>query len=107
MNGAAGHQAHVEIGGADGDQATPSQKHMPLVQKTNAAPGSVAGLAETGARKAIKLSSGKMAQRVARKRIKRKQDDIRGQDECADADAKVAVEVEGHDSVMPKEQDEH
>src|SRR5580658_1075242 len=48
-----------------------------------------------------------MPQRVAGKRVEREQDDVRGQDQTAKPDAKVAVEVEGHDSVVPKKQDEH
>ncbi len=107
MDSAAGHQAHVKIGGADGDQAAPGQKHVALIQKSDAAPGGMAGYAEGSARKAIEFAAGKVAQRVAGKRVEREQDDIRGQDERADADAEVAVEVEGHDSVVPKKQNEH
>src|SRR5580693_3888885 len=107
MYSAAGHQAHVKVGRADGDQATPGQKHVALVEKGDAAPDSVAGLAESGAREAIEFASGKVAKRMAGKRVEREQDDVCGQDKCADADAKVAVEVEGDDGVVPEKQDEH
>ncbi len=107
MDGAAGHQAHVEIGGADGDQAAPGQKHVPFIEKTDSPPGCVAGLAESGAREAIELPSGEMPQRVAGKRVERQQNNVRGQDKCAQADAEVAVEVESLNNVMPEKQNEH
>src|SRR5580692_11765193 len=67
----------------------------------------MAGHAESRAGEAIELASGKVAQRVAGKRVQREQDDVRGQNDGAEADAKVAVEVEGHEGIVPKKQDEH
>src|SRR5580698_546471 len=107
MNGAAGHQAYVEIGGADGNQAAPGQKHTALVQETNAAPRSMSGLAKSGARKTIQLSSGEMPQRVAGKRVERQQNNVRSQDKRAQADAEMPIEVESLYNVVPEKQNEH
>jgi len=107
MDGATGHQAHIEIGGADGNQAAPGQKHMALVEKTNAAPSRVTGLAKSGARKTIELPTGEMPQRMAGKRVERQQNDIRSQDKSAQADAEMPVEVEGLNNVVPEKQNEH
>src|SRR5580658_8387428 len=107
MDGAAGHQAHVEISGADRNQAAPSQKHVPLIEKTDSTPSCVARLPESGARKAIEFAPGKVAQRMARKSVQREQNDVRGQDESAQADAEMAVEVKGLNHVMPQKENEY
>src|SRR5208282_1362587 len=107
MNCAAGHQPDIKIGRTDRDQAAPGEEHVALVEKTEAAPGGKSGFAEGGAGEAVEFASRKVTQRVARKRVEREQNHIRSQNQSADSNPKMAVEIEGLDSVMPEKQDEH
>src|SRR6266478_1000127 len=106
MNRARSYHAHVEIGEAHGNEAAPGEKHVALVQECREAPGSEAGAAKGRAREAIQFAAGKMTERVAGKCVERQERDVESENKCADADAKTAVEEEGADGVVPKENDE-
>src|SRR5207244_3028735 len=100
--GPTGHHAHVEVGEPNRNQTAPGEKHVALVQKSGDAPGSEAGTAEGRAREAIKLAAGKVTERVAGKRVERKERDIESEDECADANAEAAFEEKRTEGVAPE-----
>jgi len=104
-DGAAGDHADVEVREADGEETAPGEEHVALVQKGGETPGFEAGAAECGARKTVELASGEVAKRMARKSVERKKNDVEGEDERADSDAKVSVEKERADRVKPEETD--
>lgn len=102
MNGAGGEQADVEIGEAHGEEAAPGEEHVALVQKSGETPDGETGAAERGAREAIEFASGEMAEGVAGKGVERKERDVDGEDQRANANAEPAVEEEGADGVVPE-----
>jgi len=106
MDGAARDHAEVEISKANRDETAPGKEHVALVQKADPAPSGVARASEGRAGEAVEFASREVAERVARKGVKREQGNVQGQNESADTDAEVAVEIEGYDGVVPEEQDE-
>ena len=102
MDCATGHHTYIEISEADGKETAPGKEHVVLVQKSGEAPDSEARAAEGRAREAIELASGKVTQRVAGKRVERKEGDVKSEDQCAYAHTKAAVEEKRTEGVVPE-----
>src|SRR5689334_3919286 len=105
-DGPGGYQADVEVGEGDGDEAGPGKEAVAGVEDADALPEAVADLVAAGAGVAVEASTDKVAERVAGEGEDGYEEDIGGEDEGAEADAEVAVEVVRYDGGTPEDEDE-
>ena len=97
----------IEISQSDRKKTHPSPKHMVTIQHVDSFPGGVLESRESAAGETVEPSARQVAKRMASERIEREENDVRQHDERANSDAKLSVEVEGNNRVVPEKTEEY